>query len=234
MTGDDPMTRAEIARARLADVAAEFDRRAKARHLATEELDAAPRFTFRLGRRHLFVVAGLLAAGVAAVLLWSGSGPTPDVVPAVEPKIVSAAEEPTEEVIVDVAGKVARPGIVALPVGSRVVDALEAAGGAKKGVDTSALNLARVLVDGEQILVGLPAADSAGGADGIGGEAGKVRLNTATASQLEELPGIGPVTAAAIIAWREENGPFTAVDDLIEVSGIGEATLAKLRPLVML
>ena len=140
------------------------------------------------------------------------------------------------EVVVDVAGKVREPGIVQLPAGSRVVDAVEAAGGARRGVDLSGLNLARVLVDGEQVVVGIPApagvAASAASAPGTGPPGALVNINTATQTELETLPGIGPVTAQAILQWRTDNGAFSAVDELMEVSGIGEATLADLAPFV--
>ena len=137
--------------------------------------------------------------------------------------------------MVDVAGKVRRPGIATLPAGSRVVDALKAAGGIRRGVDRSSVNLARVLIDGEQIVVGgAPAAGVAASA-GSGGDPGAlVNLNTADQALLESLPGVGPVTAEAIMAWREENGGFHAVDELLEVSGIGDATLADLAPYVTL
>lgn len=140
--------------------------------------------------------------------------------------------------VVDVAGKVRQPGIVELPPGSRVVDAIAAAGGARPRVSLTALNLARVLVDGEQIVVGmdvpilgtLPPTGPAGGSPT--GQITPVALNTATAEQLDTLPGIGPVTAQAILQWRADNGPFIAVDDLLAVSGIGDATIADLRPYV--
>lgn len=141
------------------------------------------------------------------------------------------------EVVVDVAGKVRRPGIVRLPVGSRVVDALEAAGGPRRGVDLTGLNLARILTDGEQVLVGRPAtagpgAVTAPGATSAGGTL--VNLNTATQAELETLPGVGPVTAMAILDWRTEYGAFSSVDELLEVSGIGDATLAEIAPHVTL
>jgi competence protein ComEA len=143
------------------------------------------------------------------------------------------------EVVVHVAGRVRRPGIVVLPTGSRVVDAVRRAGGFAPGVGprSAALNLARVLVDGEQILVGTgPAAAAPVGGPSPGGAAAAplVSLNTADQAALETLPGIGPVTATAILQWRTENGPFTAVGQLLEVSGIGEATLAELEPHVTL
>jgi competence protein ComEA len=136
-------------------------------------------------------------------------------------------------VTVDVAGKVRRPGIAVLDAGARVVDALRAAGGARRGVDLSALNLARPLVDGEQILVGVPTPPGlvASAAPAAGAAAGPlVNLNTASQEELETLPDVGPVTAEAIIAWRTEHGGYTAVDELLEVDGIGDATLSKLAP----
>ncbi len=153
---------------------------------------------------------------------------------------------PAAEVVVDVAGKVRRPGLAVLPVGSRVADALAAAGGARPGVDLTSLNLARVLVDGEQLLVGVAAspgvtgpvgAPGGGGPGGPAGGAGPapgglVNLNTADEALLDTLPGVGPVTAAAIVAWRTEHGGFSAVDQLLDVNGIGEVTLAELTPLV--
>lgn len=152
----------------------------------------------------------------------------------------------TETVTVDVAGRVRRPGIVVLDAGARVVDAIEAAGGARPAVDLTSLNLARPLVDGEQVLVGVapspssvaPPPPSAAGASSTGSAsapaapAALVDLNLAGQALLETLPEVGPVTAAAIIAWREQHGGFTAVTELLEVDGIGDATLAQLTPLV--
>ncbi len=152
----------------------------------------------------------------------------------------SVGASPTGTVVVDVTGKVRRPGIATLPLGSRVVDALEAAGGARPGVRLGTLNLARVLTDGEQVVVGgaAPAgvAASAAGepAPGAGATTPMVNINSATQTDLEELPGVGPVTAQSILAFRSEHGAFTAVDELLEVSGIGDATLAKIAPYVTL
>lgn len=128
------------------------------------------------------------------------------------------------EVTVYVSGEVAKPGIVRLPEGSRVVDAVEKAGGMSGEADANALNLARLLVDGEHILVPRPgqpvrveeAADA------------PVSLSTASAQELEELPGVGPSLAEKIIKHREENGPFSSVEDLMNVKGIGEAKLAEI------
>ena len=152
----------------------------------------------------------------------------------------SASASPTGSIVVDVAGKVRRPGIVTLPLGSRVVDALEAAGGARKGVRLGVLNLARVLTDGEQIVVGVPpppgiaASAASDPTAAVGAVTPVVNINSATQPELEELPGVGPVTAQAILAFRSENGAFTAVDELLEVSGIGDATLAEIAPFVTL
>jgi competence protein ComEA len=146
----------------------------------------------------------------------------------------SGTPSASSELTVDVAGKVRRPGIAVLPAGSRVVDALDAAGGARRGVDLTALNLARPLVDGEQILVGVPAAAGVPATVGDPGGAptagALVNINTADPATLETLPGVGPVTAGAIIGWRDEHGGFTAVEELLEVDGIGDATLAQIAP----
>lgn len=134
-------------------------------------------------------------------------------------------------VVVDVTGKVARPGVVTLPPGSRVYEALKAAGGARRGVDVTALNLARVMVDGEQIVVGATAGPVTPGGTKAPSSS-TVSINHADETELESLPGVGPVMAKNIIDWREAHGGFTTVDELEEVTGIGPKTLAKLKPLV--
>ncbi|MFF7768062.1 helix-hairpin-helix domain-containing protein [Streptomyces massasporeus] len=146
------------------------------------------------------------------------------------------------EIVVDVGGKVRDPGIHRLPAGSRVADALHAAGGVKPGTDTDGLNRARFLVDGEQVIVGGPApapAPGAGGGSAPGGPAGGVAapaapipLNTATVDQLDTLPGVGPVLAQHIIDYRTQHGGFRSVDELREVNGIGDRRFADLRDLV--
>ncbi|MEI2779415.1 MAG: ComEA family DNA-binding protein [Tetrasphaera sp.] len=148
-------------------------------------------------------------------------------------------------VVVHVVGQVRHPGVVDLPTGSRVVDAIKQAGGARSGADLGAVNLARLVVDGEQIIVpkpgqSLPSPPPAGQAGGSGGATpgaagaggAAVNINTADIAGLDTLPGVGPVLAGRILAWRTEHGRFTAVDELGEVSGIGEKLLAQLRPLV--
>jgi competence protein ComEA len=142
-----------------------------------------------------------------------------------------------EQLVVDVAGKVRRPGIIELPAGSRVIDAVTAAGGVRPGIDTAGLNLARLLVDGEQIVVGLAVPAVPAGAPPATGSTTStmpaiVDINTADQTELETLPGIGPVTAQAILEWRAENGAFATVDQLLDVSGIGDATLSDLEPYV--
>jgi competence protein ComEA len=199
---------------------------------------------------HLGVLAVVLATGLAITAWWVLSA-RPEQQPVPQASFESAASPRTPRpaaaspsgsatgrgmVIVDVAGKVRRPGIVTLPAGSRVIDALKAAGGARPQVDLIALNLARVLVDGEQIVVGvdpvaLPSAVATGATPSTA-TGGPVDLNTADQATLETLPGVGPVTAQAILDWRAENGSFTTVDELLEVDGIGDVTLAELRDLV--
>ena len=146
---------------------------------------------------------------------------------------------PPETLVVAVAGKVARPGLVRVPPGARVADALDAAGGALPGTDLVGLNLARKVNDGEQVAVGVPAAPDAGGVAGAGGggagdtaPSGPLDLNAATVEQLDGLPGVGPVTAQRIVEWRTRNGRFATVDQLREVEGIGERRFGQLRGLV--
>ncbi|GAA0328662.1 hypothetical protein GCM10010319_00830 [Streptomyces blastmyceticus] len=158
------------------------------------------------------------------------------VAPTVVPSADRAGPAPRAggSVVVDVTGKVLRPGIQRLPTGSRVVDALDAAGGARPGTDTTGLNRARVLMDGEQIVVGAspgPAAAPPPGA-ASGRPAGPVSLNSATAEQLDALPGVGPVLAQHIVDYRTEHGGFRSVDELRHVNGIGARRFTDLRPLV--
>lgn len=147
-------------------------------------------------------------------------------------------------VVVHVAGAVVTPGVVELRTGDRVADALAAAGGPLPDASLASLNLARPLVDGEQVLVPTTTEEAQGGpSTGAAGEAGsgvasatlpdgRLDLNTATAAELEELPGVGPVLAGRIIAHRDQHGPFGEASQLREVSGIGEAKWASLRDLV--
>jgi len=207
----------------------------------------------RLGPVHLAVVAVVAATAVGLAAWWAIRDqaemvPATAVTSAATPLAPVPTDTPVDEVVagggtggdgelvVDVAGKVRRPGIAVLPAGARVVDALDAAGGARRVVDLTGLNLARLVVDGEQILVGVAPAPGVAGNLGTAPPDGAslVNLNTADQTVLETLPGVGPVTAEAILAWRTDNGGFTSVDELLEVDGIGEATLEDLAPLVTL
>lgn len=160
---------------------------------------------------------------------------------------------PDRPVVVSVVGLVHTPGLVTLSPGARIADAVQAAGGAVDGADTIGLNMARPLGDGEQIVVGLaplagqprvlgssvssgsgtPPPASGPPSGSVTSKAGEaLDLNIATVQQLDTLPGVGPVTAAAIVAWRQANGKFTSVDQLASVDGIGPVRLEKLRALV--
>ena len=201
-----------------------------------------------LGAGHVAVLAVAAAVALAVTAyLTIRARPTVAPVPEAHTSPATATATPTAAggapapeatpagvVVVDVAGKVRRPGVATLPAGSRVVDAIRKAGGARAGVDLTALNLARVLVDGEQILVGVPAAPgvaaSAASQPGGAPPGALVNLNTATLEQLDTLPGVGPVTAQRILDWRSAHGAFTSVDELLEVEGIGEKTLADMAP----
>ena len=145
-----------------------------------------------------------------------------------------ASASPPADLIIDVTGWVRHPGVYQFQPGSRVIDAVQRAGGARDGADLTLLNLAAPLADGQQVLVpkeGASVSGAAAGGTGVGGVA-LVNVNTADEPTLETLNGVGPALAAAIIQFRTDQGPFTSVDQLDEVSGIGPATLEKLRPQV--
>jgi competence protein ComEA len=186
--------------------------------------------------------SALAARGAAASAFTSTApGPaTPTAGARTDAGGVTAPGGVTGGVTVHVVGQVRHAGVFRLPAGSRVSDAIARAGGATRGADLAAINLARALVDGEQVRVPKPGeavATPSGpqgaatpGATGVPGVL--VNLNTATQAQLEELPGVGPVLAQRILDWRSEHGRFTSVDELGEVSGIGEKIFAQLQPKV--
>lgn len=171
---------------------------------------------------------GLLLAGVLAVCTWWWWTGRPREVIA-PPTVLSSGmamaaslasgAPPQGPVVVHVVGLVRRPGLVRLPPGSRVADAVAAAGGISDPAAASSVNLARLLVDGEQVAVGV---STLGAADSV------VSLSAATAEQLDALPGIGPVLAARIVAWRTAHGPFRTVDQLGDVPGIGPSLVGQL------
>lgn len=211
---------------------------------------------FRLGRAH----AGVLGVVVVVALVFTGSRlmvaqghEVADLhaAPSLSSAPVSqSAPSPTPSPVlvwVHVMGAVVVPGLVSLPAGARVADAITAAGGLRDDADPGELNLAQPVPDGSQLIIGTLAEPrgelrvsgaGSGGAAGNSGLSGgaqggpTLNLNTATAAQLETLPGVGPATAAKIIAWREANGGFSRVEELQEVDGIGPKTYAQLAPLV--
>ena len=202
---------------------------------------------FTLVRDH---PAPVSSAKLPPVEMVSSTVPRPGT-STIAPPTSPPTQQADQSVVVSVVGLVAQPGLVTLAPSARIADAVSAAGGALNGADTVGLNMARRVVDGEQIVVGIatpaghpavlgssvgggsPLDSSAGAGTGASPKSsGPVDLNTATAEQLDTLPGVGPVTAAAIVAWRQANGTFTTVDQLGEVDGIGPARLEKLRPLV--
>ena len=177
------------------------------------------------------VVWMVLVMAVGAGWWWGGRSSAP--VPTAVSDFGDSATLPAT-LTVHVGGWVARPGLVDLPADSRVADAIAAAGGVLPGALTEAINLAEPLTDGAQVIVPGPGT-APGGAESHGDPAGegRIHLNRATASELDDLPGIGPVIAERIVAHRTEHGPFRAVEDLLDVPGIGEAKLASLRDLVV-
>lgn len=198
-----------------------------------------PAAAFDPGRRGLRALAAVAAVvvSVAAVLAWQArprteslSGPEATSSATAEPQASTAAV-----VVVAVSGRVRRPGLVRLPGGARVADAIEAAGGALPDTDLSLVNLARKVSDGELITVGMTAPGGGGpGAGGAVGAAagGKVNLNTATLAELDALPGVGPVLAQRILDHRQRHGGFRSVSELSQVDGIGDARYQELKDLV--
>ncbi len=192
---------------------------------------------------------GVPAAAASTGTAVTGGGPASGAGMGARGGSPTVTGTPAAVVVVHVVGQVRRPGVLRLATGSRVADALDAAGGPKPEADLARVNLARVLVDGEQVQVPAPgdpdpvgvgpgAAGAGGVPAGDGGTGGTgtppVPLNTADLATLETLPGVGPVLGQRIVDWRTEHGRFMSVEELGEVTGIGEKLLAQLRPLVTL
>jgi competence protein ComEA len=202
------------------------------------------------GRRPLAVVAVVIALVVAlcTAIALSGHQEVAESAPALPPAVSAAPTPPPSSpptptsLVISVVGRVAHPGLVTLPDGARVADALTAAGGPIPGADDLALNLARRLTDGEQIYVGIP---TPAGSDPAPPDnpsqppemegatsASKIDLNTATEEQLETLPGVGPALAQHILTWRSQHNHFDSINQLRDVDGIGDGRYAKLEKLV--
>jgi competence protein ComEA len=193
-------------------------------------------FTDEQRKAVLIVFGAFIALAFLFFALAQGrdSQPTETAIPAIITPTIPAI---TEELIVDVSGRVRKPGVYSLVKGSRAIDALNLAGGALPGVNLGDINLAHILFDGEQIIVGAPRVTYSSGSRSAPKAkaptaASPLSLNSATLAQLDTLPGIGPVMANRIFAYRKLNGPFTLIDDLKKVSGIGDATFAEISKLV--
>jgi competence protein ComEA len=178
-------------------------------------------------RPQMLLAAGVLLLAGLSGAWFAGRPPAPPPV-VIDRDPGSSGDEPAL-ITVHVAGAVERPGLVRVPEGARVGEALAAAGGASSAADLGSVNLAAPVGDGQQVVVPVRSSD---GRESSETSDGRVHLNTADAADLEELPGVGPVLAGRIIAHREEHGPFEAVEDLLDVPGIGEGKLASLRDLV--
>ena len=179
-------------------------------------------------QKRALVTISLLAIGFACLLFATTRG---SAIAQETPKPLLSLSPVKQTILVHVAGKVKKPDVYPLLQGSRVADAIKAAGGAKKGVDLSDINLARILIDGEQIYVGYVAAvDRSAPKNSVKKYSGIVNINRATKAEFDSLVGIGPVIAGKIVTYRNQNGSFMAIEDLLKVSGIGAKTLERIRP----
>jgi competence protein ComEA len=191
-----------------------------------------------ISRSSALVLVSLLLAALALAgsrLAATGAATAPEVAAPLE--TVSTRPADAAPLVVHVVGAVRRPGLFRLPDGARVADAVARAGGATRAADLAGLNLAAPLVDGTQVLVPLRASALPPGTSGAGSRpgdrpAGPVSLSSATAEELDALPGVGPITAQKILDYRAEHGPFASVDDLDAVPGIGPTRIEQLRDLV--
>jgi len=202
-----------------------------------------PQFS-TIQRRAVYLVLSLaLVIGAIFFSLAHGNAaiPTPTSTPLTSIPLPSYSPIPVVQpkIVVDVAGKVLHPGIYRLPAGSRAIDAIKAAGMQLRGVSMTDINLAEVLTDGQQIIVGAPAVSVSSKSKSKSGSASKgkitsgtIAINSATVTQFEQLPGIGAVMAARIFAYRTAHGPFATIDDLTKVSGMGKSKFANLKSFV--
>ena len=202
-----------------------------------ESAERRPRLRIGIGAGVVVLVVALASGVLFSAVAPKGETTTVDAKEAAPTDPIDGGAAPTTAapavILVHILGQVAKPGLYEFPAGARGVDAVAAAGGFAKNADQSGLNLARVLSDGEQIIV--PKKGEAPPSTGIGttpAPGALVNLNTADQTALETLPGIGPALARRIVAWRGANGRFASVDDLGSVAGIGEKTLGALRDLV--
>jgi competence protein ComEA len=192
-----------------------------------------PKEAAALGVACLALVAG--AAFAYARSLPSG-GAKPLATPIAQPSPTGSTS--AAGIVVNVAGAVRTPGVYTLPLGSRVIDGIQAAGGPAPGADTGSINLARPLADGERVYIPRrgeqppPEAGGGGPSGGSGSSDGKVNINTASESELEDLPGIGPTLAKRIVEYRTQHGPFHDVKDLLKVEGIGQKKFDSLKDYV--
>lgn len=192
----------------------------------SHDMSEPPRWRWDISPR-VVVTLGVVAAITGALVVWAPR-PTPAVIAA--PPVASEesrfpSDVSTALVSVHVAGAVARPGVYELAAGSRVTDAIAAAGGAVDGAQLDSINLARRVADGEQVRV--PTHDDSGASVGLSAD-GRININTAQAAQLDDLPGVGPVLADRIVAYRDQHGPFASVAALEAVTGLGPAIVAGL------
>lgn len=190
-----------------------------------------PTLPLTVSQRRVLAVLAVCALAAALVSRHHAGGATPAL--RVAPIRAAPARAAPRAIVVDVAGAVAHPGLYHLRQGARVADAIARAGGLTRRAERTAVNLAAPVSDGQQVLVA--ARGAAAGAAAAGGSltSGPVSLSSATAEQLDALPGVGPVTAQKIIAYRQQHGPFTSVEGLDAIPGIGPARIANLQGLAV-
>ena len=208
--------------------------------------ESTHKFRVHIEKKHFISALVVISAGVvlAIFLLWSGSAKEipnaagissePGIEEVDNTQIINEPVQVNKFLVIDVAGKVKNPDVYELPQGSRVIDAIKAAGGVGKGGDPSGVNMARLLEDGEQIYIeGSFGSGRSLSSRSSGTRGGKVNLNHANLAELDGLPGVGPVLAARIVEWRSKNGNFKSVDELRRVSGIGDAKFNELKEVVV-